>query len=97
VVHGILGFFRHINDEDSGLLRQGVAGQDCALIGRASYRMLGASRSIGARDFGQTCEAIHRASRTGDWQAIEAALQPFEAQLRRLDAYIDRLAGAGDG
>ena len=90
----ILDLFRRTNDEDADLLSEGIAGKDFAQVGRATHRMLGASKMIGAHAFSAACEAIERANRRGDWGELAAAMVEFEEQLASLRASIDSAGAA---
>ncbi|HSV79016.1 MAG TPA: response regulator [Ramlibacter sp.] len=92
----ILEFFRRSNDEDAEQLRGAVNARELAEVTRASHRMLGASRMVGAVGFAAVSERIHRASRSGDWSGVDAAMAQFEDEYARLNACIEA-AGAPAG
>jgi len=89
----ILEFFRRSNAGDAEQLRGAVGARELAEVTRVSHRMLGASRMVGAVEFAAVSEQIHRASRSGDWSAVDAAMAQFEDEYARLNARIDA-AGA---
>lgn len=88
-VREILGFFQRANNEDAAMLRRAIAAKDLVLASRATHRMLGASKMVGAYEFAETCERINGATRAGVWGAIEAALPEFEREWNRLNTYIE--------
>ena len=90
-ISGILAEFRRANDQDAADLRQAVARRDLAEVTRASHRMIGASRMVGARGFPNTCGRINHASRAGDWATVTAAMPVFEQEWVRLNAYIESI------
>lgn len=90
-VGAILAEFRRANDQDAADLRQAVAKSDLAQVARATHRMIGASRMIGARGFANTCERINHASSAGDWTTAMAAMPVFEQEWVRLNAYIESI------
>lgn len=67
------------------------AKDDLSQVTRATHRMIGASRMIGAREFANACERIDHASRAGDWTTGTAAIPAFEQELLRLDAVVDSM------
>jgi CheY-like chemotaxis protein/HPt (histidine-containing phosphotransfer) domain-containing protein len=88
-VRDMLSFFQRANNEDAAMLRRAVAAKDLPLATRATHRMLGASKMVGAHDFAETCERINGASRAGAWESVEAELPQFEQEWMRLNTYID--------
>jgi CheY-like chemotaxis protein/HPt (histidine-containing phosphotransfer) domain-containing protein len=95
-VREILEFFRRSNDEDAEQLRGAVDARELAEVSRASHRMLGASRMVGAVEFAAVSERIHRASRSGDWSGVDAAMAQFEDEYARLNAHIAAAAAPAD-
>jgi two-component system sensor histidine kinase EvgS len=87
----ILRDFRRVNEEDAEMLKQGVATSDIAQITRASHRIMGACRVVGALALAGACERIHGASRARDWAAIAASMDAFDLESIRLNAYCDSL------
>ena len=83
--------FQRVNEEDATMLLQAVAANDSAQVAYAAHRMLGASRMVGATDFGSICEHIEQASRADDWKSIKTDIEVFEAQLQRLNRYISTI------
>lgn len=90
----ILHFFRSSSRQDALALQDALAARDLPELTRAAHRLLGACRMVGALDLGAECERISQAGRRQDWAGVLAALQPFEAQLRRLDEFVDHLVAA---
>ncbi|HSW16186.1 MAG TPA: response regulator [Ramlibacter sp.] len=87
----ILADFRGVNDDDAQVLRRAVDSGDMGEVTRATHRMLGAGKMIGASDFAHICERIERAGRLGERQEIKVEMPAFEAQWTRLNEYIDTL------
>ncbi|MBK0394884.1 response regulator [Ramlibacter algicola] len=88
-VREILRFFQRANNDDTVMLRRAVGARDVTLAARASHRMLGSSKMVGAHDFAGACERIHGAARAGVWEAVDAVMPQFEHECTRLNAYID--------
>lgn len=87
----ILLDFRRVNDEDAAMLEQAVAKSDIPQVTRASHRIKGASRMVGALALADVCERIEHASRANDWPAVEADMGAFHQEWRRLNAHLDTL------
>jgi EAL domain-containing protein (putative c-di-GMP-specific phosphodiesterase class I)/signal transduction histidine kinase/PleD family two-component response regulator len=93
----ILTDFRRANDDDATMLMGAVAASDMAQVTRATHRMVGASRMVGALGFANVCERIEQASRDGNWKAVETNMNAFDHEWMRLNAYIDSLQGPHTG
>ncbi|MDB5798718.1 MAG: sensor hybrid histidine kinase [Paucimonas sp.] len=93
----ILTGFRSANDDDAIMLMDGVAAGDIAQVARATHRMVGASRMVGALGFATLCERIAHASRNGDWKTVEPDMRAFDHEWMRLNAYIASLQGPQTG
>ena len=87
----ILADFRRVNDEDAAMLKRAVATSDIPQVTRATHRILGASRMVGALGLASVCERIERASRASDWPAIMSNMDAFLLESIRLNAYCDSL------
>lgn len=87
----ILIDFRRINDEDATMLKNAVIKHDTPQITRASHRIKGASKMVGAIDLAAICELIESASRTDSQTAIDASMGVFSYELGRLNTYLDSL------
>lgn len=87
----ILLDFRRVNDEDAAMLKQAVAKSDTPQVTRATHRIKGASRMVGAMGLAGVCERIEHASRANDWPAVEASMGAFHEEWMRLNAYLDSL------
>jgi signal transduction histidine kinase/CheY-like chemotaxis protein len=83
--------FRRVNDEDAALLKQAVTQSDIPQVARASHRIKGSSKMIGALALAGVCERIEHASRANDWTTIEASMGAFHREWTRLNAYFDSL------
>jgi PAS domain S-box-containing protein len=84
----ILRDFRRINDADAAALRRAVEAADLGTVRRASHRIKGASRMVGAAGLATVCDRIETATRTGDWPAIRADLDAFRGAMDRLNEAI---------
>jgi CheY-like chemotaxis protein/HPt (histidine-containing phosphotransfer) domain-containing protein len=87
----ILLDFRRVNDQDAAMLEQAVAKGDTPQVTRATHRIKGASRMVGAMGLAGVCERIEHASRANDWPAVEASMGAFHEEWMRLNAYLDSL------
>jgi PAS domain S-box-containing protein len=87
----ILLDFRRVNDDDADMLRQAVAKNDIPQVTRASHRIKGASKMIGAMGLASVCEHIEHASRANDWNTIKVYMGAFHQEWIRLNAYFDSL------
>ena len=87
----ILLDFRRVNDEDSAMLKRAVAENNMPQVTRASHRIKGASRMVGAVGLAGVCERIEHASRANDLPAVEAGMGAFHREWMRLNAYLDSL------
>ena len=88
----ILTDFRRVNDADAAMLELAVNRCDIAQVKHASHRIKGASRTVGATALAAVCERMERASRGGDWKAIEANMEAFRRELERLNYYCKEAA-----
>ena len=87
----ILLDFRRVNDEDAAMLKQAVAKNDIPQVARASHRIKGACKMVGAMGLASVCERIEHASRANDWTTVEADMRAFHQEWMRLNAYFDSL------
>ncbi|MGH8613328.1 MAG: ATP-binding protein [Gammaproteobacteria bacterium] len=87
----ILLDFRRVNDEDAAMLRQAVDRRDTPQVTRASHRIKGASKTVGAMGLATVCERLEHASRANDWKTVEANMEAFYRELDRLNAHFDSL------
>ena len=83
--------FRRVNDEDAAMLKQAVTNSDIPQVTRASHRMKGACKMVGAMGLASVCASIEHASRASDWPAVEANMGAFHQEWLRLNAYFDSL------
>jgi HPt (histidine-containing phosphotransfer) domain-containing protein len=91
----ILLDFRRANDADVAMLKHAVAQSDYPQVARATHRIKGASRMVGALGLASVCERVEQATRTNDWKKIEIHMGAFYQELTRLNAYFDSLGAAG--
>ena len=94
VERDILADFRRANDKDAAMLRQAVADADIPQVTRASHRINGASRTVGALGLAGVCERIEKAGRGNDRTAIEAEMAAFHRELARVNTYLESLSAA---
>ncbi len=87
----ILLDFRRVNDEDTTMLKQAVANNDIPQVTRASHRIKGASKMVGAMGLAGVCEHIEHASRATDWNTIQVYMRAFHQEWTRLNAYLDSM------
>ncbi len=87
----ILLDFRRVNDEDTAMLRQAVANNDIPQVTRASHRIKGACKMVGAMGLASICEHIEHASRANDWNTIRVYMGAFHQEWMRLNAYLDSM------
>ena len=55
---------------------------------RASHRIKGACRMVGALSLAEVCERMERAGRANDWNAMAVERGAFESELGRLSAWL---------
>jgi HPt (histidine-containing phosphotransfer) domain-containing protein len=84
----ILLDFRGANDGDAAMLKEALDKQDVELATRASHRIKGASRTIGAISLADVCERIERAARANDWNTVSSNREAFRRELERLNAWL---------
>jgi HPt (histidine-containing phosphotransfer) domain-containing protein len=87
----ILIDFREVNSGDAATLKDALDRRDLALVVRASHRIKGASRTIGAARLADVCERVERAGRASNWDAVSADREVLERELGRLNAWLARL------
>jgi PAS domain S-box-containing protein len=83
--------YRAINASDAADLVGAIAAHDMAQVVRASHRMKGASRMVGAMALADVCEGIERAGRATDWGGVTACRDALSHELSRLDEYLQGL------
>ena len=81
--------FRRVNDDDAAQLRSAVQRADCTHATTFAHRIKGACLMLGAEPLAGTCLRIERAASASDLAAIRAAMPDFDAELARLDDYLD--------
>ncbi|HZZ91193.1 MAG TPA: ATP-binding protein [Usitatibacter sp.] len=91
--HEILAQFRRFNTGD--LLRLSTAQDSRRLedVIQAAHRIKGASRALGAARLASICARIEAAARQGHWEAIVACRQALDAEVLRIERYIDGIIG----
>ncbi|MFI4988820.1 MAG: Hpt domain-containing protein, partial [Alphaproteobacteria bacterium] len=91
VERDILSDFRGANDADAAILREALDTRNIAALTRASHRVKGASRMVGATPLAEVCERIERAGHANDWEAIAADRAALLRELERLNDYLERI------
>ena len=87
----ILIDFRRVNDEDAAMLKRAVSASDNPQVIRATHRIKGASKMIGALGLASVCEHIEHASRVNDWTSVKDSMPKFQHEWMRLNAYLDAM------
>jgi signal transduction histidine kinase/CheY-like chemotaxis protein/HPt (histidine-containing phosphotransfer) domain-containing protein len=87
----ILNDFRRVNDDDARMLERAVAAGDIPQVARASHRILGASRMVGALVLADICEGLERATRLNDWSLIGSGMEAFSLECVRMNRYLDSI------
>ncbi len=87
----ILVEFRVANEADVAMLQNALAKRDIAQVTRASHRVKGACRMVGATGLADVCERIESAGRAGNWDAIAPESSALEREFERLNAWLSRL------
>ena len=85
----IMTDFRRVNDDDAVMLKRAVDRSDIPEVTRASHRIKGASRTVGAIALAAVCDRLERASRVSDWKSIEANMGAFHHEMERLNSYCE--------
>ncbi|MFZ3321235.1 MAG: PAS domain S-box protein [Usitatibacter sp.] len=83
--------FRHVNDQDMANLRASVADRDGAATNETAHRIKGASRMMGALGFAALAERIEKAAQDDNWPQLTAAMLQLEAELARVNAFLESL------
>jgi CheY-like chemotaxis protein/HPt (histidine-containing phosphotransfer) domain-containing protein len=92
----ILLDFRRVNDEDAAMFKQAVLDKNMPQVTRASHRIKGATRMVGAMALAGVCDTVERASRANDWDSVEGGARAFHDEWVLLNAHLDSLwANAG--
>lgn len=60
-------------------------------VGSISHKLKSSSRSVGAMKLGELCAEMEQAGKNGDQDAIDALLPRFDAELKRVEAYLNAL------
>ncbi|HVT02071.1 MAG TPA: response regulator [Thermoanaerobaculia bacterium] len=87
----ILLDFKRVNDEDAAMLERAVSKSDLPQVTRATHRIKGASRMVGAIGLASVCERIEHASRVHDWTTVAISMNAFHHEWTRLNGYFDSL------
>ncbi len=87
----ILTDFRHANDDDALMLEEAVANRDISQVTRATHRMVGASRVVGALEFASVCQRLGHASRAEDLETLALEMAAFHEEYAHLNHYLDTL------
>jgi two-component system, sensor histidine kinase and response regulator len=87
----LITLFRTTNDQDAVNLRVLVSSRDGAATKSTAHRIKGASRTLGANRLAALAEQIETAGHGKDWPTIAVAMPPFEAELARVNTFLDSL------
>jgi HPt (histidine-containing phosphotransfer) domain-containing protein len=86
----LLGQLRASNDKDAAVLRDAFAARDLPQVARAAHRMHGAAVFVGATALAEVCRTLADAGRESDAAVAEATLPRFNAELSRLNTFLER-------
>jgi CheY-like chemotaxis protein/HPt (histidine-containing phosphotransfer) domain-containing protein len=86
----ILIDFRGANDADARMLLDALEKGDVAQVTRASHRMKGACRMVGAMPLADVCERMEQAGRRNDWNAVAGERAGLEREFERLNAWLSK-------
>ncbi|MGH8746138.1 MAG: PAS domain S-box protein [Burkholderiales bacterium] len=84
----ILADFKAANDADMSALRDALAAGDIAQVTRASHRVKGACKMVGAMALAGVCERMEKAGRRNSWQDVALEQTALERELGRLNAWL---------
>jgi HPt (histidine-containing phosphotransfer) domain-containing protein len=87
----LLTVFRRANDADVAALKEALEKRDMVSVTRASHRVKGAGKIVGAMAIADICERIEHAGRAGDWDTIAASSDALCLELDRINAYLGTL------
>jgi HPt (histidine-containing phosphotransfer) domain-containing protein len=97
MLQGFLKRFAVSNARDIAEMDAAVAAGDATRVGEIAHRIKGAAAAIGAAKPAEYAEALEKAGEAHDWDAIEATLPRFQAEMDRVRDYIATLDGGGKG
>ncbi len=83
--------FRRANDADVAALKEALEKRDIVSVMRASHRVKGAGKIVGAMGLADICEGIEHAGRAGDWDTIAANREALCRELDRVNACLGTL------
>jgi CheY-like chemotaxis protein/HPt (histidine-containing phosphotransfer) domain-containing protein len=89
--------FRRFNAGDVARLAEAREGRDLEGVIHAAHRIKGAARTLGAMRLGAACERIEAAAREGDWEAVAGLRDALEAELVRVERYVETAAAGPSG
>jgi CheY-like chemotaxis protein/HPt (histidine-containing phosphotransfer) domain-containing protein len=87
-IRHIVDVYHRTAGEDCAALRDALARRDLDSVREVAHRMLGASRTVGARDLSESSERLRLAAHEGSWEAIATAIAAIEAQYAQLGAEL---------
>jgi signal transduction histidine kinase/DNA-binding NarL/FixJ family response regulator/CHASE3 domain sensor protein len=90
----VLERFRRCNDDDARDLREALRERSLEGVVAACHRIKGAAKTIGAMDFAGAAELAEASARAADWAGIEQAMDGFERELARLEAWMEAAKAA---
>ena len=96
-VRVFLAYFWSSNQEDVKALERAMADRDLPEVARASHRMRGAGRTVGATAMADVCETIERAARANkSFSEIAPSMVLLDQELDRLDRFLEGLPKDGE-
>jgi PAS domain S-box-containing protein len=87
----LIALFRSVNDQDSIDLKRLVSRQDGEATKSTAHRIKGASLMLGAFRLAALAAQIEAAGHGQDWPEVAIAMPPFEAELARVNTFLDSL------
>lgn len=87
----LLTVFRRANDADVAALKEALEKRDIVSVTRASHRVKGAGKMVGAMTLADICERIEHAGRARDWDTMAANSDALYRELERVNAYLGTL------
>ncbi|MFC5495903.1 PAS domain S-box protein [Caenimonas terrae] len=83
---------RQANDADAAALREGFAAQDYAVVVQFAHRIRGSCLMLGATSLGEAGCRIEKAAAAGQAADLGVAMASFDAELQRLNAYLETVS-----
>ena len=90
----IYGQFLAANQGDAEKLHAALGANDIATVFSTAHRIKGASRMIGANPMADAAEALEKAGKASDWDAVRASMPAFDHEQSRLVDELKRETAA---